>query len=55
MKKKKQTNLKEWTQVDNDLYFYKDEKGIVWQLLRTSFKKIPKCNVSFEEKFSLFL
>ena len=27
--------------LDNNLYFFKDEEGTVWQLLRTPYKEIP--------------
>lgn len=44
MKKKmiKGQKLEDWTQVDDNLYFFKDKEGIVWQLLRTPYKEIPR-------------
>ena len=42
-KLKKEQFLKNWTELDDNLYFFKDEEGTVWQLLRTPYKEIPKC------------
>jgi len=39
--KKKRTHLKDWTEVAYNLYFFKDDEGTVWQLLRTPYKDIP--------------
>ena len=39
---KKEQKLNNWQQVDDNLYFFKDKKGVVWQLLRTPYQKIPK-------------
>ena len=39
-RKKKLVNY-EWLAVGNNLYFYKDKDGVVWQLLRTPYKEIP--------------
>ena len=40
--KKDARYLEDWTELGDNLYYFKDEEGIVWQLLRTPFKEIPK-------------
>lgn len=44
---KKGQLLKDWEQLDNNLYFFKDKEGTVWQLLRTPYKEIPVTTLKF--------
>ena len=44
-KLKKSQDLENWTRVGFNLYFFKDEDGTVWQLLRTPYKEIPACTI----------
>jgi hypothetical protein len=44
-KAKSARNLKNWTQIDENLYYWKDNDGTIWQLLRTPYKEIPEIRI----------
>jgi len=47
-----QQSLDAWIQVDSNMFFFQDKKGIVWQLLRTPYKEIPVCKINFSKEIA---